>query len=70
MDFGPPFCFHVFIVMSLSAFPSTPSSVFDRLKEFISSIHALELSIRYYTPRFVLLSICLHVFKYFLSFEL
>jgi hypothetical protein len=67
VDIWPPFCFHVFIVMSLGTLPGTPASIFDRLKEFVSSIHALKLSICYHTPRFILLCICFHVFKYFLS---
>lgn len=56
--------------MSLGTFSSTPACIFDRLKEFISSIHTLKLSIGYHTPRFVLLSISFHVFKYLLGLKL
>ena len=70
VNFGPPFYFHVFIIMFLAAFPGTPTSIFNRLKELVSSIHTLKLSIGYNTSWFVLLCISFHVFKYLLSLEL
>lgn len=70
VNFGPPFCFHVLVVMFFAAQSGTAPSFLNSLKEFVSPVHALELGVSNDTTGFCLLRIGFHLLEYLLGLDL